>query len=412
MRQTRPTLLVLVVVVVALPLAATATATSGSAGATDAAGASADATMVHREVPNATNYLDIEEENVQRGDHAGASLDAGAAVEMAAVRVRARYNERAFEVAYADANNETERIRRLRAAVSRLDARAGELDRRQARATERYNAGELTAGAFLVELVAVDTAAEAVSAQFAHLRRNAGVTLPEQLDRRMTELDADLVALHGPARDRAAAAMTGGRPATTTYAVTSADAVVLSATDGSRFVREASVPANRAPADPNQFVTDSDPSGITAANERALDLYPWAYADAGPSLQRLGSTAVYRVTLDHSQGVLETYLDGATRSVFREFQTLRVDRLPVQSRATNTTDDLDLVVNRTYGTGPMSVRVVDPTTGDPVDATVRVNGYRVGATGDDGTLWTVTPHRQVRVEATTAEHTISVTFFA
>lgn len=406
MPRSRPVLLVLALAM--LVPAATVTAAAPTVSPAEPASASV---FVVREVPNSTNYLDVEQESVQRGEHGNASLDVGAALTQETVRLGADLDRRSFANAYRDAPNESARTALLGREVDHLSHRIDAIERQQQRAIDRYNAGELTAEEFLRELATVDVAARQVAARFQHLRDLAGFALSEDLDQRMDALETRLVPLRGPVRSRVGAATTGQGPATTAYALTSPNAVVLGTTDGTQFYREAHLPDERAPSDPDQFATDEDPSGITAASDRARELYPWGYADAGPSLQRIPGTSVYRVRLDHSQGLLETYLDGATRNVFREVQTLRVDRIPT-STTTNRTAALALHLNRTYGTGPMAVTVVDPTTGTPVDATVRVNGQRVGTTGDDGTLWTVTPHRQVRIVAVDGNDTVRASFFA
>jgi hypothetical protein len=407
MSRIRP--LLLAVALAGLVLAPVASATPALDGVAAPGPAQASADTPVRNVENTTNVLDIEQEAVERGDYGEASLDVGAAIDRATTSVGAEHSRRAFERRYADAGNESERTVELRREVDRLDRRVEAVERRQQRAIARYNDDELAASELLRELAAVDAAARQISVRFEHLRDRAGFSLPAALDERIDGLESRLVALRGPVRARLVAATAGRAPATTAYAVTSADAVVLGTTDGTQFYREAHLPDNYAAGEPNQFVTDDDPGGITGANERGNELYPWAYADAQRSLNQL-SGSVYRVTLDHSQGTLESYLDGSTRSVFHEVQTLRVDRLPT-STTTNETSALVLRVNRTYGTGPMAVRVVDATTGRPVDATVRVNGYPVGTTGADGSLWTTTPHRQASVVAEANGETVAVTFF-
>jgi len=409
MSRLRPLLLVAALAgLVLAPVASAAPAVGVVAGA-DSGPAQSSADTPVRNIENSTNFLDIEREAVERGDYGEASLDVGAALDRATTRVGAEYSRRAFEQRYADAGNESERTVQLRREVDRLDRRVGAVERRQQRAIERYNADDLAASELLRELAAVDAATRQVAVRFEHLRDRAGFDLPVALDERIDALESRLVALRGPVRARLVAATAGQSPATTAYAVTSSNAVVLGTTDGTQFYREAHLPDNYAAGEPNQFVTDDDPGGITGANERGNELYPWAYADAQRSLNQLSGSA-YRVTLDHSQGTLESYLDGSTRSVFHEVQTLRVDRPPTAT-TTNETSALVLRVNRTYGTGPMEVRVVDAATGRPVDATVRVNGYPVGTTGPDGSLWTTTPHRQANVVAEADGETVAVTFF-
>lgn len=415
MRQTRPALLALVV----LLLAASATVAVAAALPADR-DAPADATPVVRDQVNATNYLDIERGEVERAGYGDSSLDVGAAVQMDVERLRGDYERRAFDAAYADS---TQRTDRLRAEVDRLDARADALAARQDRVVEAYNAGELTTAQFLRELAVVDVTAREVDAQLQRLEDRPDVLLPSALENRVFAIQTDLIPLTGEARALAAAALRGERPGGGTYVVTAERGFVVASMDGDRFVREATLPENHGPAGQDNFVTDEDPTGVNNANDRARELYPWTYANSLPGLQR--KATVYTVSLDHPHGSLVTYLDGASTDVFSERQTLRVDRLPTESTA-NLTGSVALRVNRTYGTGPMRVAAADPVTGESLDAVVVVNGDAVGRTGADGAVWTVTPQESVRirvytgvavgpdgsVDAANATGTARVNFFA
>jgi hypothetical protein len=74
----------------------------------------------------------------------------------------------------------------------------------------------------------------------------------------------------------------------------------------------------------------------------------------------------------------------------------------------NRTASVELRVNHTYGTGPMEVVVTAAVTERPLNATVFVDGYRVGTTGIDGRLWTTGPHPSGVVTVRTAEGNVSV----
>jgi hypothetical protein len=134
-------------------------------------------------------------------------------------------------------------------------------------------------------------------------------------------------------------------------------------------------------------------------------------AIGSPSLSGFGDSSVYLVEASHPQGDLRAYLDGATRDVFHETQANAPEAVPVALTRTASTDRLRLQVNATHATGPMWVTVTRP--GGPnataVDATVRVNGQRVGTTGADGRLLTLQPAGSFRVNATagTANVTLS-----
>ncbi|MFB6150316.1 MAG: hypothetical protein ABEJ40_00775 [Haloarculaceae archaeon] len=417
MPQIRPALLALAMValLVAGPMAG-ALARPGTAGpAAEAAVAPAPDAPPQSLVaanPNATNYLDVEKDEVRRADYGTASLDVVAAVEMDVEQWRGKYSTYAFEASYDNVTGQAARTERLRAEVDRLESRVRNLERRYRRAVANYNAGQISTERFLRKLAVLDAAVDTVTQQFENVRRAGGFGLLEELETRLRSLEPKLLTLQGQVRGNVGRAMTGQRQPMSVYALTSDTGIVLSTTDGAVFNRSAYLAENREPVGPDRFVTEEDPSGITAANDRARELYPWTYANGRPSVNvPFRTTSVYRVSLDHAHGVLEAYLDGTTRDVFREFQTKRTPVIPTET-TTNTTDALSLRVNRTYGTGPMEVTVTDPATGEPVDATIEINGYRVGSTGGDGRLWTVTPHDAVRITARADGEIVRVRFFA
>ena len=64
---------------------------------------------------------------------------------------------------------------------------------------------------------------------------------------------------------------------------------------------------------------------------------------------------------------------------------------------------ISVAVNRTHGGGPLAVDTRSNLTGDPVNATVFVDGDRVGTTGTDGRFWTVAPREAYTVAVATED---------
>jgi len=427
MRETPPPLLALVVAVLVLapvvvgattagpagagvtpagPAAAGAT-TSGPLAATDEPAQGAETFPVIRAQSNTTNYLDIRGRDVQQSRYTAASLDGATTVGSAVTRLRGDYAVRSFEVAYANATTEEARTALIRAEVNRLAARIDSLETRQRDALGDYNDGDLSARRFVAELAAVDAGAESVESQFDRIVERAGVFMPSELQTRINDLRADLVPLRGPVRDRVAAAMAGERPATEVYTLTSPTGIVVTTVDGERFYREAYLAANRDPDGEDSFVTEDDSTGLIPAIDRASELYPWVYSRASPGISRQGASSVYTISVDHNQGRLVSNIDGATRNVFYEIQTLQTNRVPTNTFE-NETETLAVRVETAFGTGPMEVVVTDPVTDEPLNATVLVGEYRVGTTGTDGSLWTTAPHRTRVVTVRTGEGNVSV----
>jgi hypothetical protein len=418
MREIRPPLLALVIAVLVLAPAVTGATTAGPAvGSVAPAGPTATADErapdaagtfpVIRARSNTTNYLDIRGRDVQRGGYAGVSLDGSTTVGNAVTRVRGEYAVRSFEVAYANATTEQARTSLIRAEINRLAARIETLESRQRSALRNYNDGDLSARGFVAELAAVDAGARSVESQFDRIVDQAGVFMPSALQTRINDRRADLIPLTGPVRERAATAMAGERPPIEVYTLTSPTGVVVTTTDGERFYRETYLGANRDTDGEDTFLTDEDSTGLIPAIDRASELYPWVYDRTSPGISRQGSTSVYTISVDHDQGRLVSNIDGATRNVFYEVQTLQTNRVPTTTFE-NETETLAVRVESAFGTGPMEVVVTDPVTDAPVNATVHVGEHRAGTTGTDGSMWTTAPHRTRVVTVRTDEGNVSV----
>jgi len=160
--------------------------------------------------------------------------------------------------------------------------------------------------------------------------------------------------------------------------------------------------------------TDDNTTGSFGSDTSALleytqsELYPWALSN-NPSVSFGGiSENRYRLTIEHPQGTVSSYIDGSTREVFREVQRLDVDELPRSTGLTASNENLDLTIHRTPNNGPVRFNVTD-SDGNPVNALVRVNGNAVGRTGTNGVLWALQPRSYYLVSASTGSTTINTT---
>ncbi|MFB6141513.1 MAG: hypothetical protein ABEJ26_13885 [Halosimplex sp.] len=364
--------------------------------------------------PNTSNYLGLRSEAVERTDFERAGLDVGGAIQRDVTDLHSEYAALTFERRLGNTTGRAARLDVLRAEVDRLEGRVQELEIVRNRAIDAYNGGDIGTVAFVRRLAALDAAARGVDLRAERIREAAGLALPSELGTKLANLEADLLTLRGPVRHQIARAMSGARQPVPVYAVTSETGIVLASTTGSQYYREAYLGQNRKQIGRNNFVSGSDPSGISTANSRATQLYPWVYDNirSGPNVEIVGNTSVYYVELGHPQGSLDTYLDGRSEDAYREFQVKSLPDLPTRTTR-NVSRNVRLQVNRTHSTGPMEVGVTDNLTGRPLEATVSVNGVVVGSTGEDGRLWTLTPHQTVRIQVTTADNrTVRERFFA
>lgn len=359
---------------------------------------------------NTTNYLDISTQRVVQSGYAQGSVDVMGAVERDVAEIRSNYTATSHTYATADRSADGT-VAAVRAEVDRIEQRIGALDRRYEQTLARYGSGEWTTDRTLRELAVIDAVARGIGYRLDRVDATVPTDLPPDLAARISRLELDLVEYTGPVRDRVGEAMAAKRDATTTYLAAAADGVVVSQVEGLYAYREAYLAGNRAETGENKLVSNEDLKGFRNAINRVSELYPWAWSNTVRPDVDIVEDAAYRFALDHPHGRLDLYLDGRTTQVFKEVQRPQLSLLPVEP-ITNVTDSLVLQVNRTYGTGPMEVVVTDQT-GTPVNATVTVNDFRVGSTGSDGRLWTITPYADVRVVVETDDgRSVSVSFLA
>jgi hypothetical protein len=140
--------------------------------------------------------------------------------------------------------------------------------------------------------------------------------------------------------------------------------------------------------------------------EVALDIvsssYPVIWNTTREQTQVFGGGETYPVRVVHSRGDLTAFVDSDARVVYAEHQQRPLGSMVANRRAEGVGEETRLVVNQTYPGGPAQIRVVDAATGDPVDATVSMaigtsETNRLGTTGDDGVLWTLSPYRRYTV---------------
>jgi|GEM_PF-525468 len=357
---------------------------------------------------NTTNYLDIADGDVEREGYARTGSDAVGAIERNVARIRSNYTTRSFSHAHETAT-ESETVTGIRSEVTRLESEIEALSERHRTAIDRYTDGTWTSERFLRELSTLDAEARGIDARFEHLEDSVILPLPTNLRTEIQALKIELVSLRGPVRAHIGDAIVGDRDPFVVYTAASRDGLVTAYTDDQLLFREAFLGSNRADTGPNRFVSEDDPRGFSAADQRAKELYPWAYAYGGGGVDTFVNTTIYQVSLDNPHGILDVYLDGRTTDAFREIQRKGLDLLPTDP-VENTSDGVHLRINRTHGTGPMELTVTNET-GAPLNATVTVNGYHVGATGADGRLWTVTPSLGVDVAVETADgRTVTLTY--
>jgi len=357
------------------------------------------AAPVQTSVPNTTNYLALPADGVETARIDSARLDVASTLSLGSSDLRGQYNATRFAVRLERADSE-ERV--LRRTVVDLRDQVASLRARQQAAVEAYNRGALTTEAFLREIAVVHTRADAAGQLASEVvSRTNSPLVPRELLLEARYVRAELDALTGPVRARAADALTGERDPLRVYVSTAAEGVVLATVDSGLYVREAYVEANRATG--GDAVTGTGQAYDIVTAER----YPWAGENvAGGGVDGFPGGAegqsLYRVTVPHTQGTLVAHLDGQSGEVFREVQTKRLAAAPTRDAIVNSTDGAVLTLGRTHAGGQLVVSLSDPATGEGLsDVPVSVGGKQVGTTGEDGVLYALQPRDSVQVLART-----------
>lgn len=364
-----------------------------------------DRSMTVLATPNTSEYLAPSAGDIERSGNHTAGLDVAAAIEADAGGLEGAYLGETIERRYANAATDAERDAVVEDGVDRLATRVDELRETERTAIRRYNEGAIDTRELLRTLTVVS--------------RTAGTTVDrlEWLETRANRLDMDaeanraatdrvrLLSTTGPVRDELADAAAGEGPARV-YAETAGNGIVLATVDrdDETFLREAFDPSARDTETPDQYG-----GSPLLALERVERIYPWVTENnLGVSASPIGPTfdRVYRFSIPHSHGELETYLDSGSEAVTVEFQRNDLESFPTDTTRT-TTNGLHLVVDTTRGGGPIGVSVRDDATGDSVDARLELNGDPIGSTGEDR-LWAVAPRGPVTVNATYAGETVSL----
>lgn len=339
------------------------------------------------------------------------SVDAGTATAFGANASAARIETIALRERITNASTSDERQIRILDGLNEVDKDAITLHSRHREAIVAYHAGEISAKKFLVELARIRASAAVLEERVLMLERLAEETEDFTVDdSRVYPVVYDLRTFDGPVRSRTAAALDGEPGASTrVYVATTESGIVLSTVADGQFVREAF----------RGDLRERDGTSIdeeTAQNVTARS-YPEVWAATGGSVAGQGSGGTFLFDLAYPNGTLTAFVGGGTERVFMEQQRVDLDAVSA-GEATTRTLDLTLTVNRTFPGGPLRVAVTDPRTGDPVDAVVKIGreggeSVDVGTTGDDGTLWTVSPRGEFVVTAvevgSTEVSTVSVT---
>lgn len=375
--------------------------TLGTLGGVALGATQTDPSVSLQSVNDTANYLGANGSDVARSGQSETSLDVGATVGANGGEVRSRFVRASLRQEYEDAESPAARRAVVRNGTERLADRVDSLERAEMAAIDGYASGELSEADLFRRLARIDAESRQRDETAAWLQDRADELRMDEQARRLSRLRIRLTALQGPVRAAVRDGLDGTNPARV-HAETAGGSLVLATTsreDGGEYVyvREAYRPEIRDVADADRYGGRYD-----AAFEQFRQRYTWVH-DGSEALQFSGfqigtrGARLYGIEYTHDHGRLTSYLDGGSDLIVKETHSQRVDRIPTESRnVTNDDGDIRVFIETTYASGPLGVTVTDEATGEPLNATVSLDGERVGATRA-GTAWAVAPRGETDV---------------
>jgi len=341
------------------------------------------------------NVLDVPPGSVERWGVEQEYVDLGPALALSTNATTDRLRTLAMTERIEDANTTAERRDRLQTALVDLEERVDELEQRQTTAVAAYSRGELGSRELLVALVRVSIAAEELNDRRTRIETLAADTRGFDADRgRLASISNRLSAFTGPVRAHAETVLRGEAEPHRFYIATGPQSVTVSTIFDDTYVRE----SYRGDLRNGQ----GDAMELEVALDIVASSYPVIWNTTREQTQVFGGGETYPVRIAHRRGDLTAFVDSNARVVYAEHQRRPLASVVADQHVEEAGDGLRLVVNQTYPGGPTQIRVVDDVTGDPVDATVSLaigtgTARQLGATGDDGVFWTLSPYRQYTV---------------
>jgi hypothetical protein len=355
---------------------------------------------------DSANYLSVPPSEVTREGTASADLSLGTALATETTDIQIQHDRLSLQRELAVAENRSAKTALIRRTADRIERQQARLRARDATTIASFANGSQSRTAFVRERARVSNEANSLQRFVSSIRSQArtddSYSLSTTLSGRLASLAGELEGMQGPVSTTVAAAAGGDTQGRMVYAEASDSGYTLAYVTQDAYHRETYLGQERRPNGTSAFA-DSDQPPLNAAHNRGFDLYPWVTNNSvSPNSFGLGLSGIYRFSVDFTNGEVTAYLDGATTNAFREAQRQNLVGIPQTSTRRVETDSLALRVNRTFETGPMLVTVTRPGAARTVNASVSVDGERLGTTGVDGRVWVVEPRNASTVTVQTA----------
>lgn len=364
---------------------------------------------------NTTSYLRVPDDRLTRTSYAHPGVDVPGALATDRDRLRTSLVADSFEAEFENASSTAARTAAVTRAARQYERMITAAQQRQRDAISEYSTGKRTTQGLARSLARASETASAVVDGVENISDVANEPLDYGigggLETRFANMDPGLVTLDGELRSRFNEWVTGTRQADGAVYVEAGDSdLVLATVLNDNYLRESYIGEEY----DQVFASELETTEL-AQRLRIGNLYNWGLDDpntvVAPRLERIGNISVWEAESIHRQGRFVIHFDANTNNVFKEEQTKRISDVRPLTRHTRTNGSLRLVVNETHDTGPTEVRLFDNVTGQPRNGTVYVGEMPVGTTGDDGRLWTIDSHGSTRIEARTADGSVSLFLF-
>lgn len=331
------------------------------------------------------------------------SLSLSTTLEMDRNEIETRKELYTLDEKLSNADDEEERYQLLTRYRTDLELELSSLKSKERKASEQFNNQEIDVREYGERIAVLDAKAESVEGAIEHMIKKGNSVL--QFAPHEWEFRADLIPIRGEVRNEIVKSIRRGGDGKRVFVATTSDGVVLSTVTGDKYVREAYRSDYRNSSLEN-YLTGREKKNITIGS------YPWIdenkYRTSSNFRYKKG---VSETKMFHPQGVITAYLDSGTGKIYRESQYKLLtgdNHIPYGTAIRNNSSDLSLVINRTYPGGPLRINLTD-TNGEPVNGDIEIGDTPIGTTGEDGTLWTVSPRREFTVSASNGSETVGVT---
>ena len=394
--MSRLTLLVLIVLLTASPMTSVAGA---GAAASPSDSTSVDATTQVAASPsesdNTTRRLRLDA--VERRNYSQPTMDFGSTVALTGDQLERGLHFEYLSVRIERASSPQAREALVDAEVEQIQRHIEGLRDQERAAIAAYGSGEISAEQLLRRMGMVHARAEQLDGAITDIETEFGLELGT-LHRRTDEYRT-------PIRNQILAAIEGSRETPLLVHVSgSQQGIVLQSLSESRFTNDYYREGIRLD---NYDQDPTDQFNSSSFLEFVGDEYPFIETENGGTFRATGDGSWF-YDKSHDQGSIRVYADGSTQAVYREYQSIRVNDLPVETVQNQTDDGTTVTVRRTPNGGPTEVVVSNASSGAPQTTRVYVDGELVGRTAGTGSLWILEPADAYEISVTAQNGPVNV----